>query len=128
MGLDGSLVKFLCCAKMLGADFSSVAMIGRQALYPDVGTLSRVFMTLGVDHSAELFLERAQYAEEFFSLLGTREIHSVDLSPYEGASILHDMNRPIPSELRERFTLVHDGGSLEHVFNIPQALRTAWRW
>ena len=33
------------------------------------------------------------------------------------------MNLPIPIALRERFTVVHDGGSLEHIFNIPQALK-----
>jgi hypothetical protein len=33
------------------------------------------------------------------------------------------MNLPIANDLREQFSLVHDGGTLEHVFNAPQAFK-----
>ncbi len=33
------------------------------------------------------------------------------------------MNLPIADHLRNRFTVVYDGGTLEHVFNVPQALK-----
>jgi len=33
------------------------------------------------------------------------------------------MNDPIPPELKGRYSLVVDGGTLEHVFNVPQAFR-----
>jgi hypothetical protein len=123
MGLDPAAVKFLCCARKLGVDFGSVAMIGRQAFFPDPSTLARVFEVLGIERDAQQFLAQPRYAEEFFSLLGARQVDSVDLSSYEGATILHDMNRPIAPELHNRFTLVHDGGTIEHVFNITQAFK-----
>ena len=123
MGLDAASVKLLCCARMMGVDFSSVAMIGRQAFFPDPATLARVFEVLGIQHDADRFLQQPRYGEEFFSLLGARQVDAVDVSAYEGATILHDMNRPIPSELHNRFTLVHDGGTIEHVFNITQAFK-----
>ena len=47
----------------------------------------------------------------------------MDVSNYESATHIQDMNLPIPDDLRERFSVVHDGGTLEHVFNIPQALK-----
>jgi hypothetical protein len=50
-------------------------------------------------------------------------VHSIDKSDFEGASIRHDMNEPVPDALRERFTAVIDGGTLEHVFNVPVAFR-----
>jgi hypothetical protein len=123
MGLDSASAMLLCAAKMVNADFSSVAMIGRQALFPDHRTLRRVFDVLGIDRDARQFLRQHQYSEEFLTLLGANHIDSVDVSPYQGATILHDMNQPIPPELCERFTVVHDGGTIEHVFNIPQALK-----
>lgn len=49
----------------------------------------------------------------------------MDISDYEGAAILHDLNKPIGAELKEKFTLVLDGGTLEHVFNFPTALANA---
>jgi hypothetical protein len=33
------------------------------------------------------------------------------------------MNLPIPDHLRNKFSVVYDGGTLEHVFNVPQALK-----
>jgi hypothetical protein len=123
MGLDTSSIVFLCAAKSIGVDFGSTAMVGRQSFWPDEAALRRVFSVLGIDRDAADFLRQHEYGEEFFSLLGAHQIDSVDVSPYEKATILHDMNLPLPIELRERFTLVFDGGSIEHVFNIPQAFK-----
>jgi methyltransferase family protein len=47
----------------------------------------------------------------------------MDASGFEGSSIQHDLNQPIPPSLSARFTLVLDSGTLEHVFDVPQALR-----
>jgi hypothetical protein len=82
-----------------------------------------VFSFLGIDHNAEDFVRENKYAERFFSLLGAKEIISLDYSAYEDASVIHDMNFPIPNDLREQFSMVHDGGTIEHVFNISQALK-----
>ncbi len=123
MGLDTSSIMFLCAARSMGVDFGSTAMVGRQSFWPDEAALRRVFSVLGIDRDAADFLRQHEYGEEFFSLLGAHHVDSVDVSPYERATILHDMNLPLPIELRERFTLVYDGGTLEHVFNIPQAFK-----
>ncbi len=50
---------------------------------------------------------------------------SIDASAYEGASLIHDLNDPIPDHWRGQFTAVVDGGSLEHVFDFPRALQNA---
>jgi hypothetical protein len=46
----------------------------------------------------------------------------MDISDYEGANVIHDLNEPVPGELHERYDVVFDGGSLEHVFDVPTAL------
>jgi SAM-dependent methyltransferase len=48
----------------------------------------------------------------------------LDNSDYEGASVIHDLNEPVPERLHGRFDVVFDGGSLEHVFEFPTALRS----
>jgi hypothetical protein len=59
------------------------------------------------------------------TITGAHEIVSIDYSDYEGATVVHDMNAPIGAshpELIGQFDLVIDGGTLEHVFNVPMAL------
>jgi hypothetical protein len=63
------------------------------------------------------------YADKFFRFLGAKEPVSVDRSDYEGATLLHDLNQPFPESLRSGFDLVIDGGTLEHIFDYPSALR-----
>jgi 2-polyprenyl-3-methyl-5-hydroxy-6-metoxy-1,4-benzoquinol methylase len=50
-------------------------------------------------------------------------VSSIDASDYENATYVHDLNVPIPDHLKGQFDLVDDGGTLEHVFNFPVALR-----
>jgi hypothetical protein len=125
MGIDTASAKFLCAARSRGADFARALMLGRQTFYPDARSLRRIFAIHKLPHDVDAFLRQNEYAESFFRCLGAREVASLDCSSYEGATLVHDMNSPIPDELRERFTVVHDGGTLEHVFNLPQALRNS---
>ncbi len=123
MGLDSAAVKFLCAAKSSGVDFQSTLTIGRQGLIAKPYVLQKVFATHHVGLDPATFLRENQYGDAYFSLLGATEMHALDKSPYEGATVIHDMNQPTPSHLRNRYSMVYDGGSLEHVFNVPQALK-----
>ena len=60
--------------------------------------------------------------------LGAVETASCDASAYEGADLVHDLNEPIPATWEQRFDLVLDGGTLEHVFNFPVAILNCMRW
>jgi len=74
---------------------------------------------------SRLFDPTRVYSEEFFSILGAKQISAVDVSDFEGAQVIHDMNLPIPRELNSSFDLVLDGGTIEHVFDLATALRNA---
>lgn len=65
------------------------------------------------------------YSEELFRHIGVFEIDSMDFSSYENAKIVHDLNYPIPENFKSNYELVFDGGTLEHVFNFPIALKNA---
>ncbi|MDR1149764.1 MAG: class I SAM-dependent methyltransferase, partial [Spirochaetaceae bacterium] len=58
-----------------------------------------------------------------FKHFGAVTVDSIDYSDYEGASIVHDMNLPVPGHLKEKYDCVWDGGALEHVFNYPTAIK-----
>jgi len=60
---------------------------------------------------------------DVFGMLGYSEVSTLDFSDAESPDIIHDLNEPIPDELRERFDLVFDIGVVEHVCDIFQALK-----
>jgi hypothetical protein len=122
MGLCTASLNLLACAKSAGADFSRSLMVGRQTVYASELAFDRVFTTLGVSADAQ-GVARSSYAEPVFRAFGAGDVESIDASSYENATVVHDLNTPIPDHLRARYTLVHDGGTLEHVFNFPQALK-----
>jgi SAM-dependent methyltransferase len=49
-------------------------------------------------------------------------VESVDCSPHENATHVHDLN--LPFNLGRQYDLIWDCGTLEHVFDFPQAMRT----
>lgn len=54
-------------------------------------------------------------------LLGAEKVFSADVSGYENPDILMDFNTPVDKKYYNRFDAILDIGTLEHVFNIPQA-------
>ena len=121
MGLDNTAAQVLCGVKSIGADFGATLMIGRQWLLAAPQLVAKVAQLQGTTVPPIAAVE--PFAEPFFEMLGARQVDSLDFSPFEGATVQHDLNQPIPPDLRARYDLVFDGGSLEHVFNFPQALK-----
>ena len=127
MGLDANGTKFLLHAAREGARFDRTAMIGRQGLHlaPEAlwANLARFGHATPKAEVRAMFTNGA-YAEPFLRVLGGAEIRSFDASDYEHATDVVDLNLPIHPALAEQFTVVLDGGTLEHVFNVPLALRS----
>ena len=123
MGLDINAVRFLIAAHQRGVRYQDVLMLGRQDLnvYPKkmVQELSRHGFPCEAFRSGD----SVRYAEPVFQALGATRVRSMDASSFEGAEFVHDLNLPIGPELQEKFDLVYDGGTLEHIFNFPQALK-----
>lgn len=125
MGLDINAVRLLIAAHQRGVRYKDVLMLGRQDLNVYPATMVKELRKHGLP--ADEFLSndpaKVRYAEPVFRALGATNVQSMDASSFEGAEHVHDLNQPISSELREKFDLVYDGGTLEHVFNFPQALK-----
>jgi hypothetical protein len=61
------------------------------------------------------------FCNSLFHFLGFDHVDYMDMSDYEGANVLHDLNHPLPGDLCDRYDFILDGGTTEHVFNVPQA-------
>lgn len=59
---------------------------------------------------------------DFFRFLGFDEVASCDVSSYEKATLILDLNTPVPTELHGRFDMIFDGGTMEHIFSVSQVL------
>lgn len=124
MGLDINAVRFLLSARQRGVEFGDVLMIGRQDLNVYPAKMRHVLAEAGLP--APLFALDAKdtgFAEPVFLSLGARHVGSLDASAFEGAEVVHDLNKPISAEFKQKFDMVYDGGTLEHVFNFPTALQ-----
>ena len=124
MGLDVNMVLFMVDARKRGANFGELVMLGRQQLNVYPGKMVKVLRKHGLpweNYCNEA--AKSQYSEPFLRALGTTKTYSMDASDFEGADFVHDLNTPLPKTLLNRFDTVFDGGTLEHVFNFPVALR-----
>ena len=127
MGLNTNAVRFLLTGKSLGVDFGDTVMIGRQRLFATPHELKTVLDAHGhpvtLSEAEEIATASHEYAEPLLKRLGAREVRSIDSSGWERATDIHDMNLPIPDELRARFTTVLESGTLEHIFDFPRSIR-----
>ena len=130
MALDFNSVKLLLWGKNLGVSFERTVMLGRQGLSCSRGRLRQALRDFGVAATPgeiDRCFQRPPctpvYANEFFRLLGAKECRAVDRSDFEGADWLHDLNDPFPTGQMQTASLVVDGGTLEHIFNYPAAIR-----
>ncbi len=127
MGLSYTDVRQMLQAHRDGAVFTAVLMVGRQNLHLQEREVAALADELGIDLTP-LVTTPGVYADDFLRVaLGAERVDSIDASSHEGASIMHDLNEPVPSELHQSYDAVIDGGSLEHIFNLPTALANILR-
>jgi hypothetical protein len=105
--------------------------LGRQDIYltsEDVRFWTRYYGVEPADVPAPTLSAKPDFAvhryiddRTLFRYLGI-EAESIDASPYEGCDRVVDLNAADPPEaLRERYNVVLDAGTLEHVFHLPNA-------
>ena len=117
--------------KTLAPTLDSIAMIGRQSLHTNATGVGNIFEEFKIPFEVQdlqrIVNEGGGYCEPLLKHLGFENIDSFDFSNYEKPTHVHDFNKPIPPEFDRRYDLVVDGGSLEHIFNFPTALRNSMR-
>src|SRR5262249_4812315 len=126
MGFNASDLRFLLSAEKMGLQGRNLCTLGRLTLLLSQRELNTTLLDYAKT-AVRLPGGRAMhFADDVLVPLGYR-VDAMDNSNYEGATILHDLNAPIPSSLCESYDIVWDGGTLEHVFNFPLALHNSMK-
>lgn len=114
MGIDAHALHCLEYARQFG-DFGRSVTLGRQNVYVKPRQLEQMYGDT-IDWKAEAYCEKLLETR-----FGATKVDSIDRSDYEHASLIFDMNDPLPAGFGE-YDTVMDIGTSEHVFNISQAL------
>jgi hypothetical protein len=128
VGIEVQSLRMLLLVRQMGVSLKNVLTIGRQDLLVTGPQIQQVFDSFGEpvspEEAAMLALGRDRFSEPVIERLGGTNVGSMDASTYEGATVIHDLNDPVPESLEAKYSLVIDGGTLEHVFDFPRAIRT----
>lgn len=125
MGIDAQLAGQLIVARHLAVGKESCVMLGRQKFHIKGKFrrhLRQQLRKAGLGPDIPDYEQPDGFAETFLKRVGYPAPLSLDASAYENCDLTHDMNEPLPDDLRDRFDVIIDGGTLEHVYNTPQAL------
>lgn len=124
MGVDLNAIKALNYLRNKNINFGQTITLGRQGLWIKPKNIYKGLTGRSLELKEKLEkLSSFNFAEDLFKIFGSDAVTSIDFSDYEGATIVHDMNIPINTELKNKYDIVFDGGTLEHIFNFPQAIK-----
>jgi hypothetical protein len=126
MGIGNMGLQFMLLGMRRRARFDRTMMLGRQNHFLNDWWVKMLFDRFKVpitEAEAQRTVE-APYSEALISALGASIVDSMDASDYEDATIIHDLNQPLPEKLKQKYTCVLESGTLEHVFNFPVALKS----
>jgi len=100
-------------------------MLGRQRVNRpgEVDRIKAALALRGITVARAQIIDQRRYADRLFKMLELGDFHVIDVSTYEGADVVLDLNRPIPPEVSARFGFIYDGGTTEHIFDVPCAFR-----
>jgi hypothetical protein len=136
MGLGGQAIDAIGREHAYRPITGDVLFIGRQTVYFSPQDLARRLRdhcrevdeaaievdrgTLNRNLKGELATDRS-----IFRALGLapERIKALDVSAYEGAEVIHDLNQLIPETLRATADFIVDGSTLDNVFDPAMALR-----
>lgn len=110
-----------------GGVYKRLLMLGNQTIHFDrtylISTAERLNYKLHIIDEPSKNETTNLSSVSFWRMLGFHEIHIMDISDYENADIIFDLNNnDCPSFLAESFDYICDGGTLEHIFDIKTAL------
>ena len=116
MGIDNHGLNFLKYGAYL-QPLGRVVTIGRQQVDLSTNEIKRI---LGID----IINFKNDFCEDMLlTFFKAVSVTSLDASKYEEASVVHDLNLPIPDKLKNKFDCILDFGTTEHIYNLHQAFK-----
>ena len=119
MGIDNTAARMILLLKnVAGQNLENTLVFGHQRNYIGYQLRKRISSELGISRN----VLSSKYADEFLSAVGAKGFQVLDMSSYEGAQVIQDLNIPIPDNLHNKFSVVMDIGTSEHVYDVAQSL------
>ena len=59
--------------------------------------------------------------KQLFELLGAQKVEALDITDYEQAEIIHNLNYPMSQEHFGKYDYIIDGGTFDHLFDVKTA-------
>jgi SAM-dependent methyltransferase len=113
MGIDTHSLNLLRCARAKYGDLGNTITLGRLAVLLGPKAMQRWAGSKSGTYCEQLLIDH----------FGASHVDSIDNSAYEGATIVADMNKPLPSQLDHQYDTVIDFGCTEHIFDVAQSYR-----
>lgn len=111
----------LSCLKYSSKNpFANIVTLGKQELSVNHKQISQILSVSTKE--AKSIAEQKYINHLLIDKLGAKSVSSLDNSDFENADIIQDLNIPLKKCHFNKFETVLDIGTLEHVFNVPQAL------
>ena len=99
----------------------SVLTLGRQQIHRHIFQIDHYLRNFNY-HNLLGRYNYNDYIEPMMRDFGFSSVESLDANSYENASIIHDMNLPVPLDVYNKYDFIFDGGTIEHIFNMPQVV------
>lgn len=114
-----------------------VLVISQQAVYATLKETTSIYRKYGVppislpegfDTKNKIPIWKGTSRENFtnsktlMALLGAEEVHVCDVSDYESPDFILNLNKPVDSRYHNQFDAILGFATLEHIFDVPQAL------
>jgi hypothetical protein len=140
MGMLPSYLRLVASMHGRYAFQGPVCSLGNQDIWASYAELKRCFLDVNcsyqepsrlIPHSSRTFAMDGQlsgiardfvHARVFFEMLGISDYVDLDKFDSDRPAVLHDLNQPVPEDLQNRFGLVFDGGTIEHIFDVRQVM------
>jgi hypothetical protein len=131
MGLGLDIIEAIVREHTYKPISGDVLLIGRQSIYLTPDEYLATLRSHGVIPTGEQLSrirvdnntlnrndERTLIADtSIFALLGVENVRALDHSDYEGAEVIHDLNKPVPATLESVADFIVDGSTLDNTFN-----------
>jgi len=135
MGLPAPLIDFFLKENKFMPIHGNLLTLGRQTILSSSEELSSKLKKFQINwdlSTASMDKETTQaksinesYINDrsFFSSFGNSRLSVLDVTDYEGATIIHDMSVPVPKELENKYEFIFNGSILDNMFDPAQAMR-----
>jgi hypothetical protein len=133
MGINRQSLKAILFENNYKSVYGRVLLLGRSTVtisYPDLAGLFNKFDLLPPNKfltnkitKAQTNLYNVDDIDLFKSLSPSiTSIDVLDVSPYEGATVISDLNYPVSKELHCQYDFIYDSSVLDNLFNPAQAI------